>query len=656
MHAGYLRSAASEAEEMAMQTLNGRISRYMQKITAILVVALIISITVLEVGNEQRLEYKSAGETFTRIEQMLKENEEEAEALKEQYTQSCLRSAKGIAYILELNASAKNDRDELLKIAGFTGVDEIHIIDESGKIVSGTHPAYYGYTFNSGEQMQFFLPMLKDRSLELVQDIEPNTAEGKLMQYSAVWNGDRTFIVQVGMEPVRLTELMRKNTLSYIFSQLNVNTGVYYYAVNAQSGEIVGATDTELNGENIRKIGLAMENLKRSGKGFSSVVNKRHSYCVFEKIGGNYIGVTVESRVLYAGLPINLLYLALCLITIAAVLFFAVTRYMNRYVVKRITELNEKLYRIGQGELEEVTMKDESREFTELGKYINEMVSSLSENMKKMAYVLKRTNLHIGTYEYNRHKKKVRFTEEVSGIFELSEAEASELAADKEKFQDFLEKVRKQTLEGEPGIFCVQKETVRYIKLEEVQGKNGETFGVVIDVTEETVRRRRLEAERDLDLLTGLYSRPGRDAKLPELLKQCRPPYYSAVVMIDADNLKKINDTYGHGMGDRYLKRIAKCLEPYAAANCLVCRQGGDEFTLFFYHYGQKEKLLAQLEQLKACRGGEKIKLSEEIEVTLEFSIGYSIGYGEIDYNALYHEADDRMYEDKRERKMERTS
>ena len=111
MHAGYLRSAASEAEEMAMQTLNGRISRYMQKITAILVVALIISITVLEVGNEQRLEYKSAGETFTRIEQMLKENEEEAEALKEQYTQSCLRSAKGIAYILELNASAKNDRD-----------------------------------------------------------------------------------------------------------------------------------------------------------------------------------------------------------------------------------------------------------------------------------------------------------------------------------------------------------------------------------------------------------------------------------------------------------------------------------------------------------------------------------------------------------------
>ena len=45
--------------------------------------------------------------------------------------------------------------------------------------------------FDSGEQMNYFKPMLKDKSLKMVQDIEPNTAEHKLMQYSAMWNSNR---------------------------------------------------------------------------------------------------------------------------------------------------------------------------------------------------------------------------------------------------------------------------------------------------------------------------------------------------------------------------------------------------------------------------------------------------------------------------------
>lgn len=637
-----------------MQTLNGRISRYMRKITAVLVIALIISIMVLEVINEQRREFESAGETFVRIEKILKENEAELEELRDQYSSTCLYNAEGIAYILEQNPSAKDDRKELERIAEFMEVDEIHIIDEKGKIVSGTHPKYYGYTFHSGEQMSFFLPMLKDKTLKLVQDIEPNTAESKLMQYSAVWSSDETFIVQVGMEPVKMTELTRKNELSYIFSQLSVNPGIHYYAVNAQSGEIVGATDQELNGKNIEEIGLTLEKLQTTEKGFSQMINSRHSYCVFKQIDENYIGVIVESRVLYAGLPMNLLYLAVCLVIIAMALFWAVTRYMNRYVVRKIMELNEKLYRIAQGELEEVTMSESSREFTELGKYINEMVRSLSENNRKMAYVLKRTNMRIGTYEYSRHKKTVRFTEDVPMILGLQDEEAEELAADREKFQQFLNEIRDRALSGETGTYQLRKGLDHYVRLEEIQGKYGETFGVAIDVTEETVRRKKLETERNRDLLTGLYSRPGRDAKLPELLKQCRPPYYSAVVMIDADNLKKINDTYGHSMGDRYLKKIAECLTPYMSRNCLACRQGGDEFTLFFYHYEEKPELLAQIRQLKSRRGGEKVELGGEISVSLEFSIGYSIGCGEIDYDAMSHEADEKMYEDKRERKMGR--
>ncbi|MCE2604307.1 hypothetical protein LH384_35025, partial [Pseudomonas aeruginosa] len=65
--------------------------------------------------------------------------------------------------------------------------------------------------------MKFFLPMLKDKSMQLCQEVTPNTAENKLMQYIAVWREDQKGIVQIGMEPIRLLEAMKKNELSHIF-------------------------------------------------------------------------------------------------------------------------------------------------------------------------------------------------------------------------------------------------------------------------------------------------------------------------------------------------------------------------------------------------------------------------------------------------------
>ena len=120
-----------------------------------------------------------------------------------------------------------------------TPVSYTHL-DAAGEIVSGTHPQYYGYSFDSGKQMNYFKPMLKDKSLKMVQDIEPNTAEHKLMQYSAMWNSTGEFIVEAGIEPVNVSKVTEKNELPYIFSQLCVNPDTSYFAVNAETEKIVG--------------------------------------------------------------------------------------------------------------------------------------------------------------------------------------------------------------------------------------------------------------------------------------------------------------------------------------------------------------------------------------------------------------------------------
>ena len=167
---------------------------------------------------------------------------------------------------------------KLKNIAELMEVDEIHIFDKTGRIYAGTHPQYYDFTFDSGDQMRFFKPMLNDKSLKLVQEITPNTAEAKMMQYSALWSKNEEFIVQIGMEPVNVMKASAKNELSFLFSLFRVNLEAGYYAIDSQSGEIVGSTDLTLVGKNLSQLGFTLDSLPDYESGRHGVVNGVKSY------------------------------------------------------------------------------------------------------------------------------------------------------------------------------------------------------------------------------------------------------------------------------------------------------------------------------------------------------------------------------------------
>ena len=349
-----------------MQTLGNIINRYMRSVTLFLVIALLALILYLQVAHEKRQAYEAATETFYQIRQVLEKNQAELTEIKSAYRQTCLHNAEAIAYMIEDNPSVLNSVETLKEIAALIEVEENHIFDTTGRIYAGTHPEYYDFTFDSGDQMRFFKPMLTDKSLCLVQNITPNTAEAKLMQYSALWSKNKAFIVQVGMEPVNVLKATEKNELSYIFSLFRVNPDANYYAVHKYSGTVVGSTDLSCVGKNLSEIGLSLDEVTAHDKGFHADVNGERSYCVFMEIGGNYIGRILSCQDLYRRIPPTTVALAVCLITIAMILSYVVTRYMNRYVVGGIHGINEKLHSIAQGNLDEIVDIQSSVELAEL--------------------------------------------------------------------------------------------------------------------------------------------------------------------------------------------------------------------------------------------------------------------------------------------------
>lgn len=637
-----------------MKNLKKIIRRYMQIITLIMVVVVVFIVVAIQIVVEQRRAYENATQTLYQMEQVLAENRKELTQTEKEYRQTCLNHASAIAYMIEKDPSLLETShiEELKKIAEFMEVDEIHIFDTTGKIFAGTNPEYYGLTMDDGEQIRFFKPLLNFKTLRLVQDITPNTAEEKLMQYSALWSENGEFIVQVGMEPVHVMEITQKNELSYIFSLFRVNTGAGYYAIDVESGEIVGATDLDNVGKDITRIGLDLADIKDRTEGFHARINGVLSYCVFEQVDSNYVGYVVSARTLYGRILNTVLIVTICLILIALMLVFAVTWYMNRYVLGGIYIINEKLREIAVGNLEETVDVQSSVEFSELSSYINEMVKSLLANNRKMSYVLSKTNMYIGVYEYNKHMKKVRITEYIPRILCLNPEKAEELTSDYQTFHAFIEELRENPVPDEQGTFRLNGEKDHYVRLEEIL-ENDTIFGVAIDVTEEIHKRRQIEAERDIDLLTGLYNRRGLETQLSLLFNEPEKLGYSAFIMIDADGLKGINDTYGHEKGDIYLKKIADIINNFGMKESIAARQGGDEFVLFLYQYSGEEELLHTIKTLEYIQNHGTVHLGDNLNVPLRFSLGYSMTGEDADYEKRLKEADEKMYANKRERKKE---
>ncbi len=141
------------------------------------------------------------------------------------------------------------------------------------------------------------------------------------------------------------------------------------------------------------------------------------------------------------------------------------------------------------------------------------------------------------------------------------------------------------------------------------------------------------------DALTGLYNRDYLEKKLKELLDN---GHSGALFMIDLDNFKGINDTYGHIVGDKTLKLFAEVLKKYGEEGDIICRLAGDEFVAFYTDLTDRNQVAKKAEGI--------IRLFAEKMGALGYagivsvSIGIMITEGQEEFQSLYNKADKSLY------------
>ncbi len=163
--------------------------------------------------------------------------------------------------------------------------------------------------------------------------------------------------------------------------------------------------------------------------------------------------------------------------------------------------------------------------------------------------------------------------------------------------------------------------------------------------------RRRLEAElrhsADHDSLTELVSRRRFQEELArELAEARRYGFRGAILFVDMDDFKRVNDSLGHAIGDRLLASLARLVLRRLRDSDLVSRLGGDEFAILLRHV-DLDRAQAVAEQLVSAIGNHSIKVKgHAVGTTASVGIALFPDHGATATELLAH-ADAAMYQAK---------
>ena len=152
--------------------------------------------------------------------------------------------------------------------------------------------------------------------------------------------------------------------------------------------------------------------------------------------------------------------------------------------------------------------------------------------------------------------------------------------------------------------------------------------------------REKLDYNSNHDMLTGLYNRRFFESIMKRSKEEKETSF--SVAMLDVDDFKKINDTYGHETGDKVLALVSRCIDACLPENAVAVRWGGEEFVLY----------LPQVDNARALEvlNDFRTRLSEQrlyhkgSRVTITATIGLCTGESIADYEEYLRQADEKLY------------
>lgn len=168
------------------------------------------------------------------------------------------------------------------------------------------------------------------------------------------------------------------------------------------------------------------------------------------------------------------------------------------------------------------------------------------------------------------------------------------------------------------------------------------TVSTVRNITETQNLLRRLEHQSQRDPLTGVLNRRAFSAEFTRR-QQALPDGPVGMMVLDLDDFKQVNDTYGHQMGDDALIQVARYIEDHLRPDDLLCRMGGEEFVVALWGI----EPMALRERAEQVRGAVERQMAAFSASGVTVSIGVSYAAQGAELDSLFRDADTQVYHSK---------
>lgn len=210
---------------------------------------------------------------------------------------------------------------------------------------------------------------------------------------------------------------------------------------------------------------------------------------------------------------------------------------------------------------------------------------------------------------------------------------------------------------GESADYVIREETdgiVEYLQIMKraVRDDDGKIIGIVgliNDITKQTLLEQQVDSymkilkeESETDPLTQICNRRSGESLISK--RNCKGLF----CLFDVDKFKRINDTFGHGVGDEVLVGIAQTLKKSFRDSDIIMRLGGDEFAVFAAGIENAEVATCVLNRFFNELNKMHLESLGDYKVTV--SMGVTFVNSDKDFDTMYKQADDAMYHRKKDR------
>lgn len=345
-------------------------------------------------------------------------------------------------------------------------------------------------------------------------------------------------------------------------------------------------------------------------------------------------------------------FLLFCMLISGVLFALAGVYWASRSVAQPIRALIEELHKSDPNR--PIRLKRvQTEEVDELVLSIETLSNRVAEAYGRISAIIELSDSHLGIFEYKKQEQLIFCNKELYDLLNWEPDIEFNTYADGSGFIDRIKALYPFDQQKEERTFRIQLEdgTYRWLRMNHTEDEKA-ILGVLTDITESILEKKRIEYERDFDVLTRLRNRRAFEHMTARYFEEKHENERVAVIVWDLDNLKYINDYYGHSVGDQYIVTFANCLRKVECDNIRSCRRSGDEFVTMLMDPESGSEIEARIHALWEDIQKTEMELPDGGTYRVRVSAGVAWHPEDAGkYQELFQYADFAMYEAKHSRK-----